>query len=75
MSQLRRLGPGIVAVAIGTVLRLPLALTILTVAFYYLQPYLVRERDERERKELIKRIKEESREPEFNMETKPKETR
>ena len=59
-STFQRNLPAIIAVAIGTALRTSHWNLILMIAMYYLRPYLIQQRDDRERQQLAAKIKEES---------------
>jgi len=51
--------PAVMAIVVGLALRISSLILLLTIAMYYLRPYLIKERDERERREMAKRLKEE----------------
>jgi hypothetical protein len=58
-ARISRQLPALMAIAVGAALRLSQYIQRLNIALFYLRPYLIRERDERERKELVKKIKSE----------------
>ena len=59
-ASINRALPAVMAIAVGMALRISSLLWELKAAMFYLRPALIKERDERERRTLAKKFKEEN---------------